>query len=374
MPYALKKKRGHDLYWVVNTITKHKYSKEALPLEQAKAQMRALYANTRNETKGGRTMVAAAPPPPPPPPRKKGLANLAHYSIRAPRSKKDLPNMRMANSREVGVDIGDGSVEGTGNRITYRQLIDGIYLLLDITRERITPERLEEINTEFRILNRLNEPFLQSVGFRDFDRPIEVLRWIFGINPNAEGMQRINNPRSVLASSVRMLAYTLPERLIEIQGPLREPPRAPPEDDNRTASSEVEEDSVVDQQEINEGALADMMEEGEEEEVNDDDVEYHPTGGAVTHREKVLRRYSLKEGQSLAKLSKVSGISKSVLQEVYNRGIGAYKTNPRSVRKKVTFKKGVNAPMSQKLSKEQWAMARVYSFLDNNPKHDTDLR
>jgi hypothetical protein len=59
---------------------------------------------------------------------------------------------------------------------------------------------------------------------------------------------------------------------------------------------------------------------------------------------------------------------------VYNRGIGAYKTDPLSVRMKGSFKKGVNAPMSQKLSKEQWAMARVYSFLDNNPKHDNDLR
>jgi hypothetical protein len=45
-----------------------------------------------------------------------------------------------------------------------------------------------------------------------------------------------------------------------------------------------------------------------------------------------------------------------------------------SVRMKGTFEKGVSAPMSLKLSKEQWAMARVYSFLDNNPKHDTDLR
>jgi hypothetical protein len=39
-----------------------------------------------------------------------------------------------------------------------------------------------------------------------------------------------------------------------------------------------------------------------------------------------------------------------------------------------TFKKGIRAPYSKKLSKEQWAMARVYSFLDGNPKHDTDLR
>jgi hypothetical protein len=77
---------------------------------------------------------------------------------------------------------------------------------------------------------------------------------------------------------------------------------------------------------------------------------------------------------SLTELSKISGYSKPVLQEVYNRGIGAYKTQPSSVRMIGSYKKGVSAPMSMKLSKEQWAMARVYSFLDGNPKHDVDLR
>ena len=77
---------------------------------------------------------------------------------------------------------------------------------------------------------------------------------------------------------------------------------------------------------------------------------------------------------SLTELANISGYSKSVLQEVYNRGIGAYKTQPSSVRMKGSYKKGVTAPMSMKLSKEQWAMARVYSFLDGNPKHDVDLR
>lgn len=95
----------------------------------------------------------------------------------------------------------------------------------------------------------------------------------------------------------------------------------------------------------------------------------------MTHRENVLRRLGLKDqGYSLSALSRYSKIPHSVLQEVYNRGIGAYKTNPTSVRMKGTFKKGVNAPMSMKLSKEQWAMSRVYSFIDGNPKHDTDLR
>ena len=79
-------------------------------------------------------------------------------------------------------------------------------------------------------------------------------------------------------------------------------------------------------------------------------------------------------GYSIPELSELFGYSEDVLQEVYNRGIGAYKSNPTSVRMKGTFKKGVKAPMSMKLSKEQWARARIWSFLDKNPKHDGDLR
>lgn len=95
----------------------------------------------------------------------------------------------------------------------------------------------------------------------------------------------------------------------------------------------------------------------------------------TTHRLSFLREHKLEDkSYSIPELSKISGSSTSILQEVYNRGIGAYKTQPSSVRMKGTYKKGVNAPMSMKLSKEQWAMARVYSYLDGNPKHDVDLR
>lgn len=59
--------------------------------------------------------------------------------------------------------------------------------------------------------------------------------------------------------------------------------------------------------------------------------------------------------------------SVSVLRKVYKRGIGAYKTNPSSVRPSVS-------------SPQQWAMARVNSFLRalrngkyKSGKHDTDL-
>jgi hypothetical protein len=94
-----------------------------------------------------------------------------------------------------------------------------------------------------------------------------------------------------------------------------------------------------------------------------------------THRENFLRKNNLEDkSYSLYELAKISGYSKNTLQQVYNRGIGAYQSNPISVRLKGSFKKGVQAPMSMKLSKEQWAMARVYSFLDGSQKHDLDLR
>ena len=94
-----------------------------------------------------------------------------------------------------------------------------------------------------------------------------------------------------------------------------------------------------------------------------------------THRHRFLAKYKLEDkSYSLRQLAKIATIPMATLQEVYNRGIGAYKTDPLSVRMKGTFKKGVDAPMSMKLSKEQWAMARVYSFLDGSKKHDTDLR
>ena len=60
------------------------------------------------------------------------------------------------------------------------------------------------------------------------------------------------------------------------------------------------------------------------------------------------------EGLSLAQIAKLSKMPRAALQQVYNRGIGAYKTNPESVRPQVK-------------SAEQWAMARVYSFVMKRP-------
>jgi hypothetical protein len=97
--------------------------------------------------------------------------------------------------------------------------------------------------------------------------------------------------------------------------------------------------------------------------------------GGGTHRENFLKKHNLKDkGYSLKELSKISKVPLSILQEVYNRGSGAYSTQRTSVRMKGSYKKNVDAPYKMKLSKEQWALARTYSYLDGNPKHDTDLR
>ena len=94
----------------------------------------------------------------------------------------------------------------------------------------------------------------------------------------------------------------------------------------------------------------------------------------ATNREEYLKRHNLKGSKSLADLSKTSKVPLKIISEVYNRGVGAYKTNPSSVRNT----KGVKGGPGKKLSKEQWAYARVYSFLNKvegkrKLNHDLDL-
>ena len=86
----------------------------------------------------------------------------------------------------------------------------------------------------------------------------------------------------------------------------------------------------------------------------------------MTHRIEFLKRHNLDTNKSygLSALAKVSKVRRKDLQTVYNRGVGAWKTNIKSVRMKGSFEKNVDAPRSAKLTKEQWGMARVYAFLN----------
>jgi hypothetical protein len=85
---------------------------------------------------------------------------------------------------------------------------------------------------------------------------------------------------------------------------------------------------------------------------NNQDIRYEEGGATKTYKNKFNIKYGFdkNESHSLAEISKLSKLKLSSLQDIYNKGIGAYKTNPQSVRPNVK-------------SKEQWAMARVYSAI-----------
>ena len=72
----------------------------------------------------------------------------------------------------------------------------------------------------------------------------------------------------------------------------------------------------------------------------------------LTNKQKFNKKFGFKldEPHSLTELAKISGVKKSILQSVFDRGIGAFKTNQASVRPSVK-------------SAEQWAYSRAYSFL-----------
>jgi hypothetical protein len=86
----------------------------------------------------------------------------------------------------------------------------------------------------------------------------------------------------------------------------------------------------------------------------------------MTHRTEWLKRngFDVSKSYSLNQLSQMSKVSINDLRSIFNRGVGARKTNPASVRLKGSFKKDPSKPLSMKLSGKQWAMARIYSFLN----------
>jgi len=70
----------------------------------------------------------------------------------------------------------------------------------------------------------------------------------------------------------------------------------------------------------------------------------------LTYKNKFNKKYGFPkdESHSLKEISKITGYRLAGLQVIYNKGIGAFKTNPSSVRPSVK-------------SPEQWAVARIYS-------------
>ena len=76
-----------------------------------------------------------------------------------------------------------------------------------------------------------------------------------------------------------------------------------------------------------------------------------------TYKNRFNKKYGFEkdEPHSLAEIAKITGYKKSGLQTIFDKGVGAFKTNPQSVRK------GIRSP-------EQWAQSRVYAALDPSSK------
>lgn len=72
--------------------------------------------------------------------------------------------------------------------------------------------------------------------------------------------------------------------------------------------------------------------------------------GFISYKNKFNIKYGFEkdESHSISNISKLTGYKKEGLKIIYNKGMGAFFTNPSSVRKQVK-------------TPQQWAMARVYS-------------
>lgn len=90
----------------------------------------------------------------------------------------------------------------------------------------------------------------------------------------------------------------------------------------------------------------------------------------MTNKSDFLKKHHLPADThlSLQEISKLSKIPFSALKMVYNKGLGAYHTNPVSVRLKDSYIKNIPAPMEYKLSPSAWSYARVYAFVQKTPK------
>jgi len=77
----------------------------------------------------------------------------------------------------------------------------------------------------------------------------------------------------------------------------------------------------------------------------------------LTYRDKYNKKHGFPKGSShsLKDISKTTGYKLKGLQTIYDKGIGAFRSNPKSVRPQVK-------------SKEQWGMSRVYASINPQSK------
>jgi len=77
----------------------------------------------------------------------------------------------------------------------------------------------------------------------------------------------------------------------------------------------------------------------------------------LTYKQKFNAKYGFPKDQShsITEIAKLTGYKKQGLETIYNKGIGAYFSNPQSVRPHIK-------------SPEEWGMARLYASITNGSK------
>ena len=77
----------------------------------------------------------------------------------------------------------------------------------------------------------------------------------------------------------------------------------------------------------------------------------------LTYKQQFNKKYGFakEEPHNLAEIAKITGYKKSGLETIFDKGIGAFKTNRAAVRPQVK-------------SPEQWAFSRVYAAINPSSK------
>ena len=374
MPFKLRKKRNENLYYVVNKLTNKHYSKEALTLDNAKAQMRALYANENKKVSGGY------------------IPTFEEYA-----SERGIPLEGAYSSVSDGTKstiVSYPTDEIKFDEDKYNQLMKSMKSKEDyerLTKNKSVKQSYEDyVDTFSKVAKERSTTNLGVVARREKDRDLDqvrsdLFRQYITEYPDAEMVlcpidadgNRVNRDKMETVPKYECKIRHEKNYRVEM---------------DKTGIGKFTNfltdvgDFVAENSSFLPGVgqvVAEVYKNfapPTSKFYSDNLIKKFSGSGEFhrrkkTHRENVIEHFDLKDkNYSLEELSKISSVPLSILTEVYRRGIGAYKTNPKSVRLQSSYVKNINAPMSKKLSKERWAMARVYSFLDGNPSHDNDLR